>query len=282
MGWIGRGRILPELESTAFALVPGEVSETVRSRLGYHILKVTDRDAPDFSERGNDYRDQMVESKASRLEEAYIDSIFGAAEVKFRPDAIALVRELAGSAQLERVGSARRARPLVTYRGGSLTLGEWADFTVRGGQDVRRVFASPDSARVQFFLQELVRNELLVKAAADMGIALSEEEIDSLTYTAKRELTGVAVLARLRRIQLVAGDLTVSEAVDRIMVEFVRGQRSPEDIDSWSATLRHGRNAQVYPDRFPAVLDRLTALRRAAQENPSPAAPAAESQPESG
>ncbi|UCF18296.1 MAG: peptidyl-prolyl cis-trans isomerase [Gemmatimonadota bacterium] len=276
LGWIVRGQLLPELEAVAFALQPGEISETVSSRLGYHIVKVTDREVPDFAERSEEYREELMDRDAARLEEAFIDSLFAAADVKYRSDAISLVRQLAPSAQLERLGSARRALVLADYRGGKLTLGEWADFVVRGGQDMRRAFASPDSARVQFSLRELVRNELLIKAARDMGITLSEVEADSLASTARRALVGVAVLGRLRRIQIAAGDLTVSEAVDRIMLDFVRGQRSPNDIDRMAVALRYGRNTQVYPDRFPVVLERLAELREEAQQSSGREPPASE------
>ncbi len=282
LGWVARNRLLPEVEAAAFALAPGEIGETVRSRVGYHIVKVMDREWPDFAERGEDYGKELLEREAARLEEAYIDSLFATAEVRFRPDVIALVQQLAPSAHLERLGEARRALVLAKYRGGSLTLGEWADFVVRGGQDVRRVFASRDTARVQFFLQELVRNELLIKAARDMGIALSEVETDSLASAARREMMGVAVLGRLRRIQILAGDLSVSQAVDRVMLEFVRGQRSPDDIDRVAIVLRHGRDAQVYPDRYSAVLDRLAVLREATQPSPGSEAPGPEAPAEGG
>ncbi len=42
-GLIGRGLLPPEVEAAAFALKKGETSGVVRSALGYHILRVTDR-----------------------------------------------------------------------------------------------------------------------------------------------------------------------------------------------------------------------------------------------
>lgn len=42
-GMIGRGLLPPEVEEAAFALKPGETSGIVKSALGYHVLRVTDR-----------------------------------------------------------------------------------------------------------------------------------------------------------------------------------------------------------------------------------------------
>lgn len=39
LGWFGRGRMTPEFEEVAFALEPGEISELVKSRFGWHVIK---------------------------------------------------------------------------------------------------------------------------------------------------------------------------------------------------------------------------------------------------
>ncbi len=47
MGWFAPGRLDPDFTKAAFAMkTPGEISEPLRTRFGYHLIRYEDRRAP--------------------------------------------------------------------------------------------------------------------------------------------------------------------------------------------------------------------------------------------
>ncbi|MFZ6012626.1 MAG: peptidylprolyl isomerase, partial [Bacteroidota bacterium] len=53
MGWVGRGRMVPEYEAMAFKLKVGEISMPFESPFGIHIMQLVDR-------RGNEYNSRHI------------------------------------------------------------------------------------------------------------------------------------------------------------------------------------------------------------------------------
>ncbi len=53
MGWVGRGRMVPEYEAVAFRLKPGDVSMPFESPFGMHIMQLVER-------RGNEYNSRHI------------------------------------------------------------------------------------------------------------------------------------------------------------------------------------------------------------------------------
>ena len=73
LGYFSKGQMVPAFEKAAFALKKGEISEPVKSRFGYHIIKLDDRRTtppPPFAAIKDRLMLSMVHRKAQQQAEA--------------------------------------------------------------------------------------------------------------------------------------------------------------------------------------------------------------------
>jgi parvulin-like peptidyl-prolyl isomerase len=82
MGTFHRGQVMPQLEGEAFTLKIGELSEPIKTPLGYHILRVDERSEPNF-EKAKGEIEQRLQPKKS---ESVVDSLLKKASVTLDPD----------------------------------------------------------------------------------------------------------------------------------------------------------------------------------------------------
>ncbi|MFP4680695.1 MAG: peptidylprolyl isomerase [Chitinispirillaceae bacterium] len=86
IGWLKKGDLIPDLEEVLFSLEIGEVSEIMKSNMGFHILKKTDQEA----ERPLKYREvkdlirKSIElSRKSKMISSYVDDLISDADIEY-------------------------------------------------------------------------------------------------------------------------------------------------------------------------------------------------------
>jgi peptidyl-prolyl cis-trans isomerase D len=82
LGWIGRGRTVPEFEKAAFSLGKGQTSDLVKSSYGFHIIHVEDKqDAhlKTLAEVKSEIEEKVKQEKAARATEAAANALLSRA-----------------------------------------------------------------------------------------------------------------------------------------------------------------------------------------------------------
>ncbi len=81
LGVVQRGKMVPAFEQAAFSLQKGQISDPVRTQFGYHIIQVTDKVSPSFTEAQQQVQQRRFEVMLDQLKKSepvtYSDDYFG-------------------------------------------------------------------------------------------------------------------------------------------------------------------------------------------------------------
>jgi len=82
LGWIGRGRTVPEFEKAAFSLGKGQTSDLVKSSYGFHIIRVDDKQeahVKTLAEVKTEIEEKVKQQKTARAAEAAANALLSQA-----------------------------------------------------------------------------------------------------------------------------------------------------------------------------------------------------------
>ncbi len=277
MGWFERGQMVRPFEEAAFALQPGEISDIVQTPFGFHLIRVDERDTPDFESQRDDFRSQVIAQRLRSADSVFLAAVDADANVKVRDGALEVLRAL-GNAPWQPLNRRATKRTLVKYADGSLTAGDVQRFIqTRAPEFAGQVQQAPDGP-LETLLRDLARDQMLIKRASDSGIDIDPARRDSLIEVTREQLVQAADQLGIRRITPIQGE-SPSGAVERtvrgIIQSVLDGSTNVIPLGVVTASLRAEYDGRVMHAGILKAMERLDEVRgvQGAPPLPLPTAP---------
>jgi hypothetical protein len=182
LGIFGKGMMVPEFEKAVMAIKPGEISPVTMTSFGYHVI---------YREKYEEVKDKFgpmaKQRNAAIADSVYLAASEKAAGVKLESGVAITAKAIARNV----LGYAKDNSKLASYKGGELTASEFADWLAAyppQSQVRPQLIAAPDTL-VEKFVRQIVRNELMLRAADSTKTKIDTAEMSNLYLNYKNAVS---------------------------------------------------------------------------------------------
>ena len=269
MGAFGRGQMLAPIDEAVFALQPGQLSDPVETRLGYHLLRLDAIAIPELSEVGEEFRKLIQQERLGVAEAAYIAQLDSLSGLSLTDDALRIARALMESSP-SLLSARAAARPLMTWVDGVYTVGDFMELArVSPDGFAESVLAASDED-LEVALRGRGRQELLVAEARARGFSPTRAQEDSLAAEARTAILELADAIGLipramppdSAVAAGAGGIapSVRELVDGALARLVAGQQESVPLGRVTFQLREEGRWRIHGAMLGATVARVREL----------------------
>jgi peptidyl-prolyl cis-trans isomerase D len=272
LDYFGRGKMVAEFDAVAFTLQPGQISDTVKTQYGYHIIKLTDKKpgtTRPFAELRQQLTDQLsyerAQTQAAELAATLEKQISKPADLDKVAKAQGLTVQESGFFARDEPILGLGPSPEAAARAFEMKTGE-VSAALRASRGF--AFVTPVAKQDPYVpkvdeVKERVRDEVIKQKARDLSRQKAAEVAAKLKTAPDFEKAAKAAGVEVKTTELIARDapipdLGVAPAVEDAAFKMAVGSTSdPIPADNGTAVIKVVEKQEVSPSDYALARDKF-------------------------